>query len=348
MVRRAARPQPRSRPTRPKLRRAAPATYRRRPARVAAKRVGGYTGSRPPSATAERLKRLASLLTLSLLALLVAAYFTYTKLLPRVFTITDDHTIVFVSESILEQEGKLYFVHLSPTDKNTVFLSLPGREEVTVLGGYGTYELQSVFPLLRLDKKDSQFIRAAFSHAFNVVVDEVIWVEPAALSQPEQDLHQLFRSALQERESQEIGTTQLLRYFFHTLAHNKKAKPLETIADVPSQLSAVTSIFAREEALQCPVAVVNTTSTTGLAQNMSGILEDSGALVIRVASESNQEPTSRIVAAAATPECQRIIDSITKMLPVSPVYAENEDVLRQYRARLVLFLGEDIAKVLEN
>lgn len=94
----------------------------------------------------------------------------------------------------------------------------------------------------------------------------------------------------------------------------------------------------------CPVAVTNTTSINALASRVSQIIEQSGAVVVRVKSgDSEFNKSSLYVGEEAESQCQSLITLIKSIFPNELIVVPaNKDLTNRYRAQLVLFLGEDL------
>lgn len=97
----------------------------------------------------------------------------------------------------------------------------------------------------------------------------------------------------------------------------------------------------------CPVAVTNTTSINALASRVSQIIEQSGAVVVRVKSgDSEFNKSSLYVGEEVEVQCQALITLIKSIFPSELIVVPaNKDLTNRYRAQLILFLGEDLEGV---
>ncbi len=99
-------------------------------------------------------------------------------------------------------------------------------------------------------------------------------------------------------------------------------------------------VVNRDTAYACPVAVVNTTQTSGLAKKVSELLERSGVVVVRIDDTQDNRADSSISTKGDTLDsCQAVVQ---KLSVFAEDIAENTELNTQYRSELVLLLGENV------
>lgn len=279
-----------------------------------------------------------------LLALVLLSWIIYSVLIPHwLFSLDRPKNILVVPTNLEESSDVVLFVHLDTDEQNSELHLIDGAATVNVVGGYGEYQLQNIFPLLKLESKDEQFVLAALNNALGVVIDEILTVETLTL-----DMIQDSRAPL-------IFLDQALtdkRYFkeylqLYYLAKNNRNTSAISVPEFASSISQYKTLGV-ETARECPVAVINTTGTTGLASVVSEIIEENGGLVVRVTNQYTDFTSSSLYVSTDSREvCQPLIDLVTRIFPASLKQIPATDNLTgEYRAKLILFLGEDSAQIL--
>lgn len=242
--------------------------------------------------------------------------------------------IVFVSSKKDDQANKIVIASFDEKSQKVYLYTLPSELKTTLIGGYGEYPLGSILPLLKIDKKDSIFVTAVFSHAFGLAIDEV---EETSLSQ-KVDRSFLIKALLSNKKTwstalQLIKTPQL----------DWRMTELSTWEDWDKALDKQLKGKLDEH---CSIAIVNATNSNGLASSFSQILENSGLDVVRTTDSIWDKPVTSLYKGNSIDEvCGQAINLIQKTSPVLvPVY-QDEAKVSQYRARLVLFIGDEISNI---
>ncbi len=285
-------------------------------------------------------------LLLFLLIAAIAIGFGYFTILPRVFQVTQPTNIVIVSKDLQKAEA-VVLVHFSPQLRRSAIALFDGSERVEVLGGYGQYSIQSLYTLLQLDGKDPQFVRAAFSHALGVVVDEVVAVEGLTKSDVEQkELHTLLQPLIWSTTS---GLSWQKRATYFMTAKGFRAN--ETRIDKKNNLLDALKgypLLTESDAQECQIAVVNTTNTPKLASGVSQLLEMAGAMVVRVGNDTTRFDKSVFFIKTESPACARVITKAQHVFPYLPEVVVDAAKTQQYRASLVLMVGADLGQAVET
>ena len=115
-----------------------------------------------------------------------------------------------------------------------------------------------------------------------------------------------------------------------------------TAGDAPQlrqemQLTPLFTAFNRD----CPIMVINTVPVTGLGSRYSMMLEREGLRVVRLDSDQTQQANSQVwFDADLADRCQKVADVMQSLF--SPDLAQpRPDLESEYRASIVVFLGQD-------
>lgn len=258
---------------------------------------------------------------------------------PYLFNLNNDRNILFSSSKIDGLESKIYFTYFLPsTQKIKVF---PVQSEIVdVLGGYGDYQLKAVYPLLKMEKKNQSFQSAAMSWGAGLVVDEVFELNPQVRIESKKDLSKLLRRKIISDLAQPGRLIESLQLFFYT-----QSVPIELVNIEMDSVRLDELISSKDSMIyeDCPAAVVNTTSKPGLASKVSTILEKSGAVVVRITDQSSPYQLSTFVYEADNLICQALVDRTQALFPKQTVEIDSYQLRQEYRADLVIFIGEDLA-----
>jgi hypothetical protein len=100
----------------------------------------------------------------------------------------------------------------------------------------------------------------------------------------------------------------------------------------------------QKQKFNCPVAVINATSASGLAANFSLMLERSQFAVIRKANLSADYQQSQVIYDTQNLDCQFLLDRLDRFGKFQ-INQQDQAVLSEYRAKMVIILGEDLASL---
>lgn len=274
-------------------------------------------------------------------AVLAIVFVGYQFFLPHyLFELSQPQNLLVVPTNLESEDDILLFAHVDAEERRRSFHVIDGSAEVEVVGGYGRYQLQNVYPLLKMEQKDQQFITAAFNHALTMALDRVLVVDRLTADLLDNgELKQVLLSyALSERSLDYLR----LHYLLKDQPRNSLA--VLGAADF-SKLVPNYQTITDQQARNCPVAVINTTRTNGLAGSISKIIEDNGGLVVRITSENTVRPISGLLLGErAESQCQEVIQLVRGLFPFGlEEAAASSQETSQYRSQLILFAGEDVA-----
>jgi hypothetical protein len=250
--------------------------------------------------------------------------------------------IVIVPKVIDVNTNHILFIKYDKVSNNISMNSIPALEEVELRGGYGTYPLKSLFPLLTLDRHEARTIRAAYSYALDTSIDQV-WASStdevfAAKSLAElsayivsRDIHASLSLRDRIEVSQEMRKYPLERQEYATLDAWRSTASTRYNTDFRT----------------CRVGVTNASQTSGLAGNIERIVNRVGGIVIRIDAQSSQEHT-KIFVQPGQSACKELIRHLTVLSPEIIEVIEDDTVFSRVRSELEFVIGDDLAKYLKD
>lgn len=245
--------------------------------------------------------------------------------------------ILFVQPNLDGTKGDIILAHISPKDSKIEVAIFPPEMSVELLGGYGNYPLRSVYPLLKLDKKSPNFIKAAYTYSLNLPIDEVVLAD-----QPSPDT--MWWQLLTYKFHSQMSFTQRLsvyRFVQNIGSHQVTVHPLQNASEWQS--------FTRQFRFNsispdCAVAVINTTEVAGAGSTVTRVLENSGIPVIRLSDAPDQIPQTQLLVLKAEPFCQEVTEHLGAVFPFATHLTINAKAMSSYRANLVILIGEDFGQ----
>lgn len=292
--------------------------------RVPKKRSTKRTGSR-----IVQFFRLLFFVFLAILFLVLAGYyFVIPSIIGRTFF---EKNIVIVSDKLDVSSKHIYFAHISNVAGENDIYSLDAQQVVTVPNGYGEYPLQSVYQLLLIDKKDSQFIRSVFSHILGVPIDEVVPISAVLDDVRESEFPRLFL------------TKEFRNWDMHYFTKHISLIDVGKIDDLVKYSHDFTTV--KGDVFQhCSVAIVNATGQNGVARQIGDIIEKTGALVVRVDDTKVLQEKTHIYFSENQVDCGQLAHSISGVFSKEPELASLDKLenAQQYRAQVVVIVGNNL------
>lgn len=256
----------------------------------------------------------------------------------RLSAVPVEQTIVLAGSEVAKQDAVVIVAHLHPDASRSQITVVDAQGTTEIPLGYGTYPLQSVVPLGLLDNQPEWFFSATFSHAFERVIDHVYVIPGEVTVQTGTGLQKLLVSQMLSHGFTLKSHQELLQ------VHNAISKGNVRVVSLSEyrMRSRPMQIIASEIATACPVGILNSTSSSGEANSMTSILENSGLVVVRVGQETEEYDTSTLyVDPEKADECGEIITSVQKVFPVELVQVDDATIPQQYRASIVAVIGSD-------
>ncbi|MCB9813625.1 MAG: LytR C-terminal domain-containing protein [Pseudomonadales bacterium] len=282
---------------------------------------------------------LQTIFVLTIILILIVHFFV----LPSVL-IHDGETknILIVSDSLDDNNNHILIAHLSSDYEKNLVVVIDGEQMINVGRGYGDYKLSAVFPLLRIDKKNNQFVKAVFSEILNISIDEVV------------KMNGDYGKDLTNKKLKDILVKNIIAQLSSSLKNATNLIKMYLLTNTMEIIS-VDSIFGLERIYyklstlgdvsyqKCSVSVVNTTSQKGLAQKISRIIENTGAQVMKVDGDDSLIEKTKIFYPEDKIECKKLIDRILGIFPDIVELKPNSDLINynQYRSEIIILVGGD-------
>ncbi len=100
----------------------------------------------------------------------------------------------------------------------------------------------------------------------------------------------------------------------------------------------------RESDFACPIALINTTTESGLATTMAMVLQQSSFSIVKKDSTKDNLTQSKIVYDPQVPACKSVLAKLQKFLPGSFLEAD-ETIEATHRSSVAVYIGQDLAKL---
>lgn len=267
----------------------------------------------------------------ALIMLAISGYFLGRILLPMMFPLERDTVVVFVSPAG-SQDASIVLVAFKPSGTSLV----------------GTSLTLSALPN-PIPSDEAHTSPAAWSQSLRLIVDQVLPLNQntAKLEKSSHITRALWQDVSQTSAHKWLGLSQLRLWIFAQTLSSSQQRWLEI--ETPPQWDRSKFQFALgNQFLQCPVGVINTTSTSGLATNLSNLVEESGYPVVQLSDNRDNVEQSTIFFDPEVPECQLEAERLSHLMISSPKIEANADAVRRHRAQIVIYLGQDMVKIEET
>jgi len=262
---------------------------------------------------------------------------------PTSWDVEQEQNIVIVPSKIDVSQGKILFLSYRAKDGSTQLKSIPAQDLVTVAGGYGQYPVQSVFPLLILEKHSPQFIRAVLSFALHVPVDSV-WETTNANVFTAQSPAEIGKLVLERKIVPRSFSVKDAVIFYRALqTQQNRRQDVSTLNDWFNQIPAYSQDFK-----SCRVGIINTTTVAGTGARVNTIVEKSGGNVLRLDDEPLPVPKSQILFHQETLGCSAFIEHLKVLFPETIEVKNDNQIFYRERTELEIRLGEDMAQFLSK
>jgi len=242
--------------------------------------------------------------------------------------------LVLVPDKKSGGEGQIILAQFFEKTNSVNVIGLNKDIKSELIGGYGEYQLKAVKGILEIDKKGSDYIRSAFRYFLKQGVDEVINYNSS-----------------QSFPSNKGELLKLLLVNKETLLDGLVIKDIEdeniTFIEIGSK-EAWENYLKKQITWkindQCTVAVVNSTVTSGLASKLGLVLENSGVDVVR-STNSIWGDSATTLFSDDDESCLEVKNRIKSISPIELNEVNDNDKTSQYRANIVLFIGDELAEV---
>lgn len=140
----------------------------------------------------------------------------------------------------------------------------------------------------------------------------------------------------------ELGKEDLLSFFNDKKVYRYFLKDRELLwreqKFTKSNFTVVEPIF------NCPVALINTTAESGLANSLASMLEKSSFSIIKKDSNTDNLEQTKIFYNPSEKSCEKLLDKLDRIFPPSLLSVSEEETLN-HRAAMVIYVGKDLANL---
>ncbi|MFH2118760.1 MAG: LytR C-terminal domain-containing protein [Candidatus Paceibacterota bacterium] len=285
-------------------------------------------------------RSVRKIMGLSLVILVVFLVILIFSSLPwaDIFTGQTSETVLFVTEQV-EQTGA-FLIKFDFTVSQVDVYPIPSELPMEVLGGYGNYRFQAVYPLLKLEGQNISFIRSTLSLSTGILLDE-LW--PINTDHLQLDKSARLKTFFLQNFWQNLHIPLKHKLSWLGLVLDRRSEIIihEPLTKLP--ISTLPNSKVSSSELLCTVALVNTTSLNGLAGRIENLLENHNFRVVRTTSDDTLIETTTVISEEdLSDDCQQVFDKILKLVPGKVVQQQNSQETSHYRADLVVKLGTDL------
>lgn len=256
------------------------------------------------------------------------------------FSAEGQQTVLFFTEEV-DQQGA-YLVRFYFDNLQVEIYPIDSEVPTEVMGGYGNYRFQAVYPLLKLEGKDRSYIRSTMSLSMGILLDE-LW--PTNTSNLELNNGTQLKSLLLTKfwHNWQIPLSRKLAWLSLLLDQRTEITVYEPVGELPAPVF-LEQQFSQSEPL-CTVALVNTTQMNGLAARIAQLLESHNFRIVRtISDDSLVGQTTAITTDEVSQDCQLVLEKITSLVPGAVKQQANEAETVKNRADLVVKLGTDLVQ----
>jgi hypothetical protein len=282
------------------------------------------------------LWRIFSFLAITIVIIVVVAYIGLQKILSQADEL-EAQTVILAPRALEGAPPEVWVINLEKSNAESSIISIDSDAEANLPGGYGKYRVGALYPLMQIEGKDEQYIRASYSRSIGMVVDAVIPINSFdAKSSVMRRL--VFASAWKLLWQPDKEALSVLKTWVFLL-EDKLPTKVQSIAELQTQLARQTT--HHQVVQECPVGILNGSETAGAAGALSKMLEASKVVTIRVGTFPEAIPVTKIYHDGRK-ECRAVLEKVSTLLLQKPAIEENKEMTTQYRSSIVLVLGDNL------
>lgn len=250
--------------------------------------------------------------------------------------------ILLVSDQLDEQNKYIALVHVSENHEENVVIFINGEQMVEAGDDYGEYKLNTIFQLLKIDNQSDQKIKSVFSRLLKITINEFVILNGI---DDEELVGGALKKTILEKFFGDVGgsiSNKLKLLKLHYLVDEAEILDVEELGSLERYYYKL-SIIEDELYGNCSVSVVNTTSRSGLAHDVSNIIENTGAQVLQVEGSDATVNKTNIYYPSRKPECKELVDKLLGMFPSEVEIKMNYELPKTQvlRSDIMIMLGED-------
>ncbi len=258
-----------------------------------------------------------------------------------------DKNILLINIGSSGSSREILFAHISPSAQKIELVSLNPALPINLLGSSDTFPLAAVLSVWTQQQKQIQYLPAGYTFGLGKIMDEV-WVSynfawNAAQPNFSQISQQIFLNHI--ATNLRFGDRFWLYQFVRGLRPDQ-VQFSQADSIVAWQKATATSVYA-DIPPDCSVAVINTIGVTGVGTRVGTILQKSGLSVVRISDEQTELPTTQLIEGADAQKCLNQHLHLLNSLPVATKVVKDDVRSAQYRASMVLMIGNDLKPLLK-
>ena len=289
-------------------------------------------------------KRMFFAWLLLIITVICAGILVFWWFAPSTWDAQEDQHIVIVPKSIDVNTNQILILTYHGSNKEVRLRAIPADEEVRVVGGYGKYPLQSIYPLLVLEKKNDAVIQSTYTYALHTPIDQV-WVTGQDKVFAAQTVAELGLAILSRQIEAPLSLKDRVELYRLFGAYNAEKKAeYATLDDWHSSLNGLYSIDFKP----CRVGIRNTQPISGLGRELERVFSHAGATVVRLSDDSSSTTTTKVLVQTGVPSCQVLLKHLRSIFPGELVVEESDQVFVRSRTELDVIIGQDLGKFLEK
>lgn len=290
---------------------------------------------------------------------------------------SDQHLGFVIAQRIPDSEQYRAWVVIAQSEqrqKAVQILPLPDDLLIPVLGGYGRYPSKAVVGLYKLDRQPMSWFAQSISLELGIEVHGVVLIDQgdhpdllisSSLSLDDLKKH-LMSSALMQQYStfpvldrirmvqrfQSVNQFQIDEVDLHSsfLQQGEEGVVVDPIKFDRFASGVIADLAVKEEGVS--VAVLNTTSGSGIATRIARAISNMGVDVVRIESASSEvgvQSRTKIVLSREELEDSRTLRAIETVLPRDQVQIKvDAQQAQRFRGSIVILIGENTANFFKD
>ena len=278
-------------------------------------------------------------------------------------------TLILASPSSTGNEllHSIQILVVRPKESTALLFPLPENLYIDVLKGYGLYKSSALFGLAEMEKLSEQFVRQSLAMSLGIDIQETILEQKSMKLESMGATRSLvMRSLIMQNRS----TLQFIeRYRLWRVLSKLRQDQLSMIDPFSSSLFLPIAAVGDGQALgldvlrfdalafklfanpslrkeQISVTIVNTTYTTGMATKVARALSSMGVDIVHISSLAPPVPKTTLYIASQEVARSATAGTIQRTLNIdSSSFEQHTQKTEEFRADIVIFLGEDMVKL---
>ena len=180
-----------------------------------------------------------------------------------------------------------------------------------------------------------------------VPIDRTIQIESAAQELSRDTVEEQLWNLIVAPQSGDIKRQEAVAWWLFVRSAAKTRVSLVDVVQPQDWVQVRRKLIDQTNGRHCPVAVVNTTGVGGAATQLTALLEPAGFLIIKVGDNQLGFSQTEIMLDPTQPECLSEAEQLASFMIQPTPIRQQEDLVTQYRAPIVIGGGHDLAAALQ-